>query len=81
MSEMIASIAFGCGRYTLYKTDNISTTVHAMTKSFVPFCSARDGESTDINYFVFWSHCKNGKILAKHQVYNKGILPILGIFQ
>ena len=32
---------------------NISTTVHAMTKSFVPFCSAQDGESTDMNCSVF----------------------------
>ena len=28
---------------------NISTTIHAMTKSFVPFYSAQDGESTDMN--------------------------------
>ena len=27
--------------------NNISTTVHATTKSFVPFYSAQDGESTD----------------------------------
>ena len=33
--------------------NNISTTVHAMTKSFVPFCSAQDGESTDMNCLVF----------------------------
>ena len=59
---------------------NISTTVHAMRKSFVPFCSAQDGESIDINCLVFWAHCENGKILTKHQVYNKGILPILPIF-
>ena len=32
---------------------NISTTIHAMTKSFVPFCSAQDGESTDMNHLVF----------------------------
>ena len=32
---------------------NISTTVHAMTKSLVPFCSAQDGESTDMNSLVF----------------------------
>ena len=62
--------------YTL----NISTTVCAMTKLSVPFCSAQDGESIDINCFVFWAHYKNGKILAKRQVYNKGILPILGNF-
>ena len=52
---------------------NISTTVHAMTKSFVLFCSAQDDESTDMNCLVFWVHCKNGKILMKCQVYNKGI--------
>ena len=40
--------------------DNISTTVHATTKSFAPFCSAQDGESTDMNCLVFWAHCKNG---------------------
>ena len=51
-----------------------------MTKSFVPFCSTQDGESTDMNCLVFRAHCKNGKILMKHQVYNKGILPILVIF-
>ena len=28
---------------------NILTTVHAMTKPFVPFCSAQDSESADIN--------------------------------
>ena len=31
----------------------ISTTVHATTKSFVPFCSAQDGESSDMNCLVF----------------------------
>ena len=35
---------------------NISTTVHAMTKSFIPFCSAQDGEATDMNCLVFWAH-------------------------
>ena len=29
------------------------TTVHAMTKFFVLFCSAQDGESADMNCFVF----------------------------
>ena len=38
---------------------NISTTVHAMKKLFVPFCSAQDGESTDINGLVFWVQYKN----------------------
>ena len=28
----------------------ISTTVHTTANSFVPFCSAQDGESTDMNY-------------------------------
>ena len=32
---------------------NISTTVHATTKSFVPFCSVQNGESNDINCLVF----------------------------
>ena len=32
------------------------------------------------NCLVFWVHCENGKILMKRQVYNKGILPILGTF-
>ena len=32
---------------------NISTTVHAMTKPFVPFCSAQDGKSADMNCLVF----------------------------
>ena len=35
------------------KAVNISTTIHATTKSFVPFCSAQDGESTDMNSLVF----------------------------
>ena len=62
------------------KYECILTTVHAMTKSFVPFCSAQDGESTDMNCLVFWAYCENGKFLTKRQVYNKGILPILGNF-
>ena len=65
---------FGCGHYTLNKTDNISTTVHAISKSFVPFCSAQDSESTDINCLVFWAHCKNGKMAS---LYNKGFLGII----
>ena len=40
---------------------NISTTVHAMTKSFVLLRSVQDGESIDINYLVFWAYCKNGE--------------------
>ena len=34
-----------------------------------PLCSAQDGESDDMNCLAFWAHCKNGKILMKHQVY------------
>ena len=34
-------------------TQNISTTVHAMTKLFVLFCSAHDSESADMNCLVF----------------------------
>ena len=58
----------------------ISTTVHAMTKSFVPFCSAQDGKSADTNCLVFQALCKNGKFLVKRKVYNKGFSPILGNF-
>ena len=62
-------------------TQTISTTVHAMTKSFVPFCSAQDGESTDMNCLEFWAYCENDKILMKRQVYIiRGFSPILGIF-
>ena len=64
--------------FQLYR--NILTTVHAMTKLFVQFSSAQDGESTDMNCLVLCGHCENGKILMKHQVYNKGIFAILGIF-
>ena len=39
----------------------ISTNVHAMTKSFVLFCSPQNGESTDMNCLVFGEHCKNAK--------------------
>ena len=59
---------------------NILTIIHGTTKLFVPFCSAQDGESTDMNCLQFQVHCKNGKIWMKHQVYNKGILPILENF-
>ena len=52
---------------------NISTTVHAMTKSFVSFYSAQDGESTDTSCLVFCANCENDKFLMKCQVYNKGI--------
>ena len=33
-----------------------------------------------MNCLVFWAYCENGKNLTKRQVYNKGILPILGNF-
>ena len=52
---------------------NISTTVHATTKQFVPFCSAQDGEFTNTNCLMFQAYCKNGQILMKRQVYNKDI--------
>ena len=58
---------------------NISASIHATTKLFVPFCSAPDGESDDMICLVFWVYCKNGKIWTKRQVYNKGISPISGI--
>ena len=38
---------------SLTVTHNISTTVHATTKPFTLFCSAQDGESTDMNCLVF----------------------------
>ena len=38
---------------SLKQHENISVTVHDMKKSFVPFCSAQDGESTDMNCLVF----------------------------
>ena len=41
--------------------------------SFVPFYSAQNDESADMNCLVFWAHCKIGKFLMKRQVYNKGI--------
>ena len=34
-------------------TSHILTTIHATTKSFIPFCSAQDCESTDMNCLVF----------------------------
>ena len=59
----------------------ISKTVHTTTKLFVPFYSAQDGKSTDMNYLMFRTHCENGQLLTKHQVYNKWILPILGKYE
>ena len=59
---------------------NFLTTVHAMTKLFVPFCLAQDGESTDMNCLVVWEYCENSKILMKCQVYNKGIFFNFGYF-
>ena len=32
-----------------------------MPKLFILFCSAQDGESTDINCLVFWAHCEMSK--------------------
>ena len=40
-------------KYSINKFDHILTTVHAAKKLFVPFCSAQDGESTDVNCLVF----------------------------
>ena len=80
---MCLSNNMGDSQNTSQKTSmlrNILTTVHATTKLFVPLCSAQDGESDDMNCLAFWAHCKNGKILMKHQVYNKGILSILDSF-
>ena len=34
------------------KPHNISTTVHAMTKLFALFCSAKDGEFADMDFFL-----------------------------
>ena len=42
---------------------NISKTAQATTKSFLPYCSAQNDESNDINCLVFWAYCKNGKFL------------------
>ena len=42
-------------------SQNISTTVHGTIKSLVPFCSAQDDESNDINCLVFWAQFKNGQ--------------------
>ena len=50
ISELLDS-AFKLLVLRLHK--DILTTVHPMTKSFVPFCSAQDGESVDINCLVF----------------------------
>ena len=50
VSELLDS-AFKLLVLRLHKV--ILTTVHAMTKSFAPFCSAQDGESVDINCLVF----------------------------
>ena len=36
-----------------------------MAKLFVPFCSTQNGESTDMNCLVFWTHCKNSQIWMK----------------
>ena len=39
--------------FVLSLYENILTTIHAMTKSFLLFCSAQDGESADMNCLVF----------------------------
>ena len=56
--------------FQLYKSILMTVHVHATIGSFVPFCSAQDGVSPDMNCLVFWAHCENGIILMKHQVYN-----------
>ena len=61
MKCLVAELHVFCIRKYVYKFDwssintfdCILTTVCAMTKSFVPFCSAQDGESTDVNCLVF----------------------------
>ena len=61
---------------------NNLTTVHAMTKLFVLFCSAQDGESVDMTSLVFWAHCKKHKISTniKSIIWNKGIITNFGYF-
>ena len=54
---------------------NISTTIHAMTKTGVPCCPAHNSESTDVNCLVFGAHFKNGKILMK--IFNENIKSII----
>ena len=58
---------------------NILTTVHAMIKLFVPFCSAQDGESVDMTSLVFWAHCEKHKISTKHHI-KKAFSPIWVFF-
>ena len=36
--------------------------IHATAKSFVPFCSAQNDESADMNCLVFWVLFKRAKI-------------------
>ena len=62
------------------KHDNItSTTIHAMTKSFVLFCPAQDGENQHADCFVFLAHCKNfDRTLS---INSKGIFLNLGNFK
>ena len=65
--------------YSLTKI--ILTTLHAITKSVVPFCSAQDGESIDVNCLVFWTFCKNGENQPKFPVYySKGVFINFGKF-
>ena len=48
-------------KYSINKFDRILTTVHAMTKLFVPFCSAQVDESTDVNCECFAKMAKIGQ--------------------
>ena len=59
---------------------NISTTIHAMTKSFLPFRSAQDGKSTGVNCLVLFEHTAKMAKFAETPIYNKGILLILASF-
>ena len=43
-------------------TGDATTTVHATTKSFIPFCSAQDGESADTNCLVVLSKLRKWQI-------------------
>ena len=61
-------------------TQNISTTVLATTKSFVPFCSAQDGKSADINCLVIQAHCQTEKFYQNTKSIIRGFSLILNIF-
>ena len=70
----IAKMAKVWWKHLIYNKDIFgsfcSMYLNKRTKSFVP---AQDGEYTDMSCLVFRAPCKNGKISAKCQVYNKGI--------